>query len=326
MRSASLEVVESPGEKQLRSNEWIDRVFRLSNSKGVLFVLGITSSLFGFSFVGVAYFSGCKKPNRPSVRAAASSTFRMDLCIELDRTKICTQFAYKGKLNTCGPTAIINSLQFGNGELRAAYNKIGGETSTDKLLSIIQEFEQVNSLNFGLPIFYDGVYLEDLGLIYESILRKYGVRQPSYLFLNKRTNESKREHLVRIHDYVKSSIWKGFPPVASIRLHDARDSGLAMASHSIVIVRIPESLYEEQQGFVFDYVDPYTGGIHQGYVFVENSRPFRSNVTSRHEQPMVGSPFLNVSVPSAMLWHGGLNENSRTFVTFHHLIGGFDKR
>jgi hypothetical protein len=290
--------------------------------RSIVVIILLASPLLFAVTIGSVVYNGFCNTSQLAIDAQTSIVANPDVRIDFDRSNIFAQPSYIGRTTTCYPAAVINSLQFGNKELKSVYSKLDGVMPKDKFFSLISEFGSISSSKSGQPVFSDVVVqVGEGGPFYENVLKHFRVRKPTHLFLIKRDQESTRQHLLRIHEYLRSSIVNGFPPVVGIILH--KNSGIAMASHSVVIVRVPERITDAQQGFVFDYIEPDGGSIQQGYASIETSQPFRSVVESQPVFQDVGSPYLTVVVPAAILWNGSLDEKLRTFVTLHYLIGDF---
>ena len=61
---------------------------------------------------------------------------------------------------------------------------------------------------------------------------------------------------------------------------DDRMYWYGLSSHYVTITKIPERLSDFEDGFSFEYIDPYRASLESGYIGVEINRGFNAKTDS----------------------------------------------
>jgi hypothetical protein len=208
--------------------------------------------------------------------ALALSTIQFH-CFAADDTVV----AYKSGVNDCVPISVLNSMRYGSPSFQRVFDEILGNTFEQKLTYSINKWGKLpSSVKPNKPLFADGIEAKDVAVFCNHILKEFGhdltvVEKDPY----RRINESKKEHLIRIHGWFKQSIENGFPPVVSMcSLFPILDQSGNMTewksclAHGVSITSVPNSIFENLPGFGFEYIATENGSTLGALMIYERER------------------------------------------------------
>lgn len=259
-----------------------------------------------------------------------SSIFnRRYIGVYVDRSKTIDQMLVSEA--ACGPTAILNAMQFGNSDIRSIYRAFPGDDNQSKLGFIVNKYGQRTSYehSFGSRIQNKGILPEDLLDIFNEILMANRMTGVHGEYVVRKENEPLSDFLKRLHEKLYSSLNKGVPVVAHIRSFGAKRNNennrmywYSLSSHYITITKIPERLLDYERGFTFEFIDPYGGRVESGYMGVELNRGFNAKTGDRDNYRWIkGRSFLLVKAPSLNLKTSRQKWHNRTIMTLSYVIG-----
>lgn len=230
--------------------------------------------------------------------------------------------------NACGPVCLVNALEFGDEACRKMLAALPGETPARRAVGILERFGGRPSRDYGegRRVRSDGISCEDLTDIVQEVVASGGLTARGE-FLDRAENEADRSFLHRVHGRLADALRAGRPPVVSLRSFavaaDEEQEYLwnGVAGHFVVVTRVPAKLADHELGFAFEFIDPESGRVESGYVYLERQRPFlaaRGNA-ERYEWKR-GSPFLLVAAPTLSLGLPNQPWWARSIVTLNYCL------
>jgi len=259
-----------------------------------------------------------------------------EVAVELDREAAVDQLKFHKK--ACGPACLVNALQFGTEERKAAFRKMKGKTGVAKMKSLTKSFSQMPSWYFKDQLFSpeDGMRSRDLAIASNQLL--YQLRAPKFsaLYADRTKNETGVHFLQRVSGKVANSLAAGQPVIATIEAYgierppEDKKSGEILWNringHFVLIVAIDTIEEDDQLSLRMKYLDPEGGEVRTAYLYAEERRKFgaRKFLTEENEPWLKGSPFLQVLAPHLTMsidqevWH------NRTTMHLTFLIGDFE--
>ncbi|OVE76604.1 hypothetical protein BVX98_05490 [bacterium F11] len=286
--------------------------------------LGILSGVI--NVLVVVSLSGCE--------ASASRESPSTVGIDVDSYGIINQYLYSG--SACGPTSVLNALKFGKTSFQSIYRGLSGYNDKDKLRFLINQYgSKASQVERGETLYGEnrGMKADDILPFFNSILKDHSLENVQGTYFERKSNESTIDHLYRIHQLLSKSLLSEVPIITSIRSFASQerssDSSFkwqGVAAHVILITRVPKDLKSSQKGFPFNYIDPDSGSLYEGYIYVEDIRDFHAIKGSGETdfKWIEDSPFLLVIAPHLNLdtkkqkWHW------RSFITLNYGVGNFN--
>jgi len=232
----------------------------------------------------------------------------------------------------CVPLSCIYSLKHGGDNFKQIYATLPGDTAQQKCSNVVKLLGLKQSEEY--PGFLlvrpdGGVGNSDVDDFFNAILAKYGGNALRGEFANKLEGEFPREHLIRLHKCLASSIANGVPPIVTFRSLEPeqnRKDGLvswkAAYAHAVTITDIPTSLEDHQEGFQFDYIESKYGTKKQGYLHIEKYRDYSTRLREDSET-LRNKPFLSVITPSMPLGTQDLEWHARGVIILMYIAGDF---
>ncbi len=186
--------------------------------------------------------------------------------------------------NACGPTALLNSLRFGSEAWQRPADALSGESSKQKIYTIIREYGMRPSKSIpGRPRWSrKGVNLADLRDIANEMARGQYLPLVTEEILFATPRESPAKLLRRTHARLEKSLAKGLPPIVSLRRYVLRQetgkpaAWLAIDAHFVTISSLPGKLAKSATSFPVTYIDPWGGKIREGSIAIP-TRPILAN-------------------------------------------------
>lgn len=211
--------------------------------------------------------------------------------------------------NACGPAALLASLRNGSEDWQAVATKLPGESNRSKLLYIIRAhgLQPSESLSKRKRWSKDGINVEDLAAITGELAAIGGVFKPTTESLIRKGRESPERQLDRLHDRLRDSLKRGFPPVLSLRRYVLRGGEWrTLEGHFVTVVMVPEKLPRGASEFPFTYFDPWGGRKCRGVFGLPQSGVLAD--------PDGSSPFLEARVPEARISRDKVRSGEKTTV------------
>jgi len=297
------------------------------NRSRALTVLAASALLFLVTHGGKTVEAGPSQRTKTTVK-------RTFLQVAVDVDEAVDQNVYSAK--ACGPASVLNALAFGNDSFRKAYRKIEGKRAKDKLAALIEGWGKVESDDYTTGERWrpkSGVSPHDLTCLFNDLLETEGGGSVTGRFLDRTPGEDPAKFVERIHASFRTSLARGVPVIVNLRSFAPGRTGKndsivwnGVASHFVLLYKIPETLEREERGFVFEYLDPNGPVLGTGYIYFEGSRNFTAaKGNSERWKWLKNRPFLLVNVPTLNTldvqeqdWYW------RTIVTLNHAIGALD--
>ena len=230
----------------------------------------------------------------------------------------------------CGPTAFLNSLQFGGQEYRDSLNFLKRKDEKGKITYMIDKFCKVPSRHNSLERFVKGG-ISGINLI--DAINEYMVmkRLPKKqgMFVNRGRNETQQQLLKRVHYMWKKSLKAGFPPIImldsySVKYQNQKFTWHRLGGHFVTLAALPEKLDIDSKGFEFTYIDPYKAKLHKGYIYAEEIHPFAAwQFPPTGKKWLTHTPYLGATVPNLNLFRSREAWSSRTNIPVVYTIGSF---
>lgn len=169
--------------------------------------------------------------------------------------------------NACGPAAFLNAVRFGDRNWQRGQEMIVGNTDKTKLSYTIRVYGLRPSGQLAGRTRWSraGINVPDLVALGNDILTSRLLPSLKGEVLLPDGDESTRHLLARAHGRFAKSFRNGLPPIVSVRRQVLRKSiggklsWLTVESHFITLLRIPGTLDDSANSFVFDYLDPWGG-------------------------------------------------------------------
>jgi hypothetical protein len=232
--------------------------------------------------------------------------------------------------NACGPVCLVNALQFGDAACQKALALLPGDTPVQRAAVVLERFGGKPSRNYGegKRLRATGISCADLTDIVREVVTPAGLSATGD-FLDRRENEPDRTYLRRVHGRLADALRAGRPPLVSLRsfataVDPQMQDGYSwngVSGHFVVVTRVPVKLADRELGFPFEFIDPLSGRVESGYVYLERRRAFLAakGNSARYEWKR-GSPFLLVVAPTLSM---GTDEQpwwARSIVTLNYVI------
>lgn len=218
--------------------------------------------------------------------------------------------------NACGPAALLASFRCGSENWRSSSEAIPGDSDRLKLLYIIRAhgLQPSNSLRNRKRWSSGGINAEDLTEIAAEIAGIGGQPAPRMEGLLRKQRESPERHLDRLHDRLRDSLKRGFPPVLNLRRHALRGGRWTpLDGHFVSVVMVPEKLPRRSTSFKFTYFDPWGAKKCHGTFRI----PTAAGLSGDGKQ----STFLEAVVPDARIGREKLRRGEATVVLPEVMIG-----
>jgi hypothetical protein len=238
--------------------------------------------------------------------------------------------------NACGPVCVVNALALGDAACRKALKGLAGDSPAQRAETVVEKFASKKSRDYGegKRTRSDGVSCADLTDIAGEVVAKAGLRAEGQ-FLDRLEGESDRSFLKRVHELFADGLREGRPPIVSLRSFaaeaDLKKKGdylwNAVAGHFVVITRVPAKLSDHDWGFTFEYVDPESGHVESGYIYLERERAFTAaRGNAKKYEWKGGRAFLLATLPSLAMGTQQKPWWSRATVTVNYAITLHDSK
>ncbi|MEP4079351.1 hypothetical protein [Haloferula sp.] len=218
--------------------------------------------------------------------------------------------------NACGPAALLTSFRCGDESWRAVSEAIPGKSDRSKLLYIIKAYGLKPSISLKDRKRWTrhGINAEDLTQIAGELAAVKASPAPRSDQLFRKGREKPLKLVNRIHDHLRDSLKRGFPPVLSVKRYVHRQGQWqSLQGHFITVVRVPEKIDRKASSFTFTYFDPWKGKKHEG--------TFRIPTTPIISADGESSSCLESFMPSADIGRKLLKGGERSFVVPVMVIG-----
>lgn len=193
--------------------------------------------------------------------------------------KAVNQLAIAG--NACGPAAALNALRHGIAPYQAAARAIPGDTDQRQLRHIILKHGGTWSQH--VPQRYRwsrrGINAADLTDVINELTAAHAAPRVKLSLPNGTSAFHASYHALA------SSLRRGFPPVAGLRRYQGV---LAIDSHFITILQVPDTLNANATEFPIRYLDPMGGRILHGTI--------RAQANKQHTQLIALLPHTPVGL------------------------------
>lgn len=253
--------------------------------------------------------------------------------INIDDSKAINQHIYSRY--ACGPTSVLNTLLFGPGEFQSIFQNIPGATNKEKLTYIIEKYGMTPSEDYKEGIKWhpnSGMSPVDLSYFMKDVLQKKSNLKGK--FLERLKHETTKQHLKRVHNYIKNSLKKGIPIIVSLRSFSPHRSSKnkgeivwnGLGNHFVIVTGIPSSIKSYEKGFSFEYLDANGPKRATGYIYIEDIRNFTAiKGNTKQWKWLTDSAFLLVNVPSLdTLKVQDQDWYWRSIITLNYAIGALE--
>jgi hypothetical protein len=232
--------------------------------------------------------------------------------------------------NACGPACLVNVLQFGDAACRKALASLPGDTPAQKAAAVLERFGGQPSADYGegLRKRPDGISCPDLADIVKEAVAPAELTAKGE-FLDRRDSEADHTFLHRVHGLLAEPLRAGRPPLVSLRsfatgADASQPDGYTwhgVSHHFVVVTRVPAKLADHELGFPFEFIDPASGRVESGFMYLERQRAFLAakGNNARYEWKR-GSPFLVVLAPTLALGTDAQPWWARSIVTLNYVI------
>ncbi len=232
----------------------------------------------------------------------------------------------------CGPCAFVNMLSQGKPELRTVLNELAGESLVEKVEKLIATVGKKPSISYpGKTLFVEkeGMSCTDLGVFSNLILKEHTKVELASGFLDRGNAETLDAHLHRVHATFRKSLDQGVPLILSFRSfapqwNEKEEKYLwtGLSGHFVTVVEVQEDLRENEKGFSFQFIDPFTGRREFGYAAIDEARNFTAaKGNAERWEWKTNRPFLLVTAPSLRLQTAEQDWFLRTIIIANYAIG-----
>lgn len=212
----------------------------------------------------------------------------------------------------CGPCAIFNAFQFGGASLNTLASTLPGDTSADKVRSLIQMYGSKPSVNVhGQPRYLPDGGMSDADLV--PFINDWLADKDASLIKGERltiqNNETPKGNLQRVYNELSYSLAAGFPPVVNLQSYSERKNFFHhywkwMDGHFVTVVAVQKELPKDASKFCMSVADSQSGRVLQ--VFVSAGENNSSTSLAKNEMrrsgkmvipPAQGASFLTIRSP-----------------------------
>ena len=253
---------------------------------------------------------------------------------EVNPSEIVSKKLYSKKDKSCNPTALFNSLILSNAEIGQEFlSKLGNGNKKNKYNNFLSYAQKVAPHLYADGMASTEAYLA-LNEINADANEKLGL-QPTSFHRSPKENQDKFLH--RIHEYIKHSIERGFPPVVSIHGfysyfdEETKQYGQKQGgAHALTITAVQKSIADKNHSFIIELLDPDDGLIFNAMISNSSYEKHYGSMINVGFNPLTGeelaswsanidraSPYLHVSIGD--IPHGN-NSNDRGFWSRHLLL------
>jgi hypothetical protein len=167
--------------------------------------------------------------------------------------------------NACGPAAALNALRHGSSPFQAAANAIPGDTDQRQLRHVILKHGGTWSRH--VPQRYRwsrrGINAADLTDAINELTAAHAAPRVQLRIPSGIDSFSQSYHALA------RSLRRGFPPVVGLRRYDGV---LAIDSHFITILQVPDALDAPATEFPIRYLDPMGGRVLHGTIRAQHGK------------------------------------------------------
>ena len=171
----------------------------------------------------------------------------------------------------CGPCAIFNAFQFGDAPLNALASTLPGDTSAEKVRSLIQMYGRKPSVDVHNEPRYltkGGMSDADLAPFINDWLADNNAPQIKGDRITMQSSETPRANLQRVYDELSHSLAEGFPPVVNMQSYSERKNFFHhywkwMDGHFVTVIAVQKDLPGDASKFSMSVADSQSGRILQ---------------------------------------------------------------
>jgi len=217
----------------------------------------------------------------------------------------------------CGPCALLNALNFGGKDERAAAVDIEAEGNIAKVQKLIEDYGHVPSDVYPDRQRYrekGGMSdLEMLGMV-KDFINDAGLKEVEGASLDRLQALKAGEHLREVHARLRRSLDAGFPPLVIIRSFVIKPvekpkqgadpfEWWGKTGHWLAVIDLPKKLEPGALSFTMKVADSWTGVPQDCFVYEEQFRNFTAAKGDDRKWiwPTVERPYLLVTMPALPL-------------------------
>ena len=212
----------------------------------------------------------------------------------------------------CGPCAVFNAFQFGSAPLNTLASTLPGNTSAEKVRSLIQLYGDKPSVNVhNEPRYLTGSGMSETDLV--PFINDWLADNNAPLIrgdrITKQNNETPRANLQRVYNELSHSLAAGFPPIVNLQSYSERKNFFHhywkwMDGHFVTVVAVQKELPKDASQFSISVADSQSGRVLQ--VFVSAGENNSSASLAKNEMrrsgkmtvpPTQGDSFLTIRSP-----------------------------
>jgi hypothetical protein len=230
-------------------------------------------------------------------------------------------------MNDCAPVSALQSFRKGGSEMQHIYSMLPGSNFDDKCTLAVKRWGKLPSaLVPDRSRFFQGMQLRDVAAFCNDILREHGTTSVCFHNANRDVVESEDLCIVRIHNWLKESIDKGFPALATVALLRAELNEVgelgdwkSVTGHAFAISKVPETLRKNQLGFAFEFLGP-DDIVFDGYLSFEHLRKYPDSFQGKRWE----YNYISVFSRQLHLRQQNIEPHVRTVVLLTELCGRFE--
>jgi hypothetical protein len=233
----------------------------------------------------------------------------------------------------CGPCAIFNAFQYGNAPLNTLASALPGDSSADKIRSLIALYGGKPSARSRNQPRYQadaGMWEDDVAPFINDWLANTTHAAPvTGERVTIQHNETPAEHLRRVYGELSHSLAAGFPPIVNLQSYAVRKNFFHhywkwMDGHFVTVVAVQNSLPADASKFSMWVADSQTGRVLQ--VFVNGGADQSSQASTRSagrsgKAPAAGdNPYLQIQSPKLEdILEGSSAQSGRTICVLQYM-------
>ncbi len=234
----------------------------------------------------------------------------------------------------CGPCAIFNAFRFGNPSLAGLALTLPGDTSADKVRTLIALYggkPSVVTPNQPRFLANGGMWEGDIVPFINDWLKDNGTAPVMGERLALQGGETGTAQMRRVYTELQHSLDEGFPPVVNLQSYSAHRSFWHhywkwMDGHFVTVVGVQKSFSAGAEGFSMWVADSESGRVLRVYVHTgqtaallsaSDGRARRSGSTVDHSVP----PYLMIQSPRLEdILAGADSQSNRTVCVLQYIV------
>lgn len=241
----------------------------------------------------------------------------------------------------CTGCSLYHLLANGRPELQKIAHALPGDSPENRVRHLIDKYGAGPSTVYPNRARYSaktgGLAAEDMSGFVNDCLKEFGQKPLAAAYLDRKKDETREQHLRRIHALLLNSVKAGVPPIVNVRSYatvknkDNDDySWNGLYGHSITILDVEPLLRENDKGFRFWYAESDTGHEKASVESAYASLPARNYTAPRAFSVLPdktekwewvpNAPFLIVTAPAMPLGTDKEPGHKRTVITLRHAV------